>query len=321
MTSIDIFNAHKNFNEQALQIFYFQAEENLVYKAYLEHLGVQAYDILDVNDIPFLPIEFFKRNKVVCQDLPIERVFKSSGTGNARSTHYIVDSALYKASFIKNFENEYGALEEICILGLLPNYQENPDSSLLFMMNELIHLTEQNGSEYLDYNDKNLIEKIKKANESQLKTILVGVSFALLDLAEKEHIDLSNLILLETGGMKGRRKEITRKELHQTLGEAFNLKQIHSEYGMCELLSQAYSAGNGVFKSPAWMKVLTRPIQEPFSKMETGKAGIVKVIDLANIYSCSFIETQDLGIVQENGFFEIIGRTDKSDLRGCSLMA
>lgn len=321
MTTIDIFNAHENFNDQALQIFYFQAEENKVYKDYLKHLGVNPNNIFEVEEIPFLPIEFFKNNKVVCDNLPIERVFKSSGTGNLRSTHYIVDTSIYIASFIKNFEIEYGALEEICILGLLPNYQENPDSSLLFMMNELIEMTAQNGSKYLSLEDVNLIDQLKKANQSNLKTILVGVSFALLDLVEKQSIDLSNLIIMETGGMKGRRKEITRTELHQALCEGFMVDKIHSEYGMCELLSQAYSAGDGVFKSPNWMKILTRPIQEPFSKMELNKAGVVKVIDLANIYSCSFIETQDIGLVKKDGTFEILGRLDNADLRGCNLMA
>ena len=318
--TIDIFDEAINFDDKALGLFYFQATENEVYKKYLAFLGVHPEDVVEVKDIPFLPIEFFKKNKVLCNDFPVERVFKSSGTGNARSTHYIVDTEIYKASFVKNFEQNYGGLEEICVLGLLPNYQENPQSSLLYMMNELIEMTSQNGSTYLDWNDKDLITKLKKANDSQLKTILVGVSFALLDLVEKEKIDLSNLIIMETGGMKGRRKEITRMELHSALSHGFNVFKIHSEYGMCELLSQAYSRGDGVFNAPSWMKVLTRPIQAPFSEMEVAKAGIVKVIDLANIYSCSFIETADIGKVFEDGSFEILGRADNSDLRGCNLM-
>jgi len=320
MMTIDIFNEEESFEDKALAIFYFQATENKIYKKYLDYLGVHPEDIFSIKDIPFLPISFFKTHKVLCDAYPVERVFKSSGTGKQRSTHYIVDSKLYRSSFIRNFETSYGALDEICILGLLPNYQENPDSSLLFMMNDLIEMTAVNGSEYLNWEDEDLVSKLKKANQSNLKTILVGVSFALLDLAEQEQIDLSNIVIMETGGMKGRRKELTRAELHDRLKVSFGVDKIHSEYGMCELLSQAYSFGNGIFTTPSWMKIITRPILAPFNDMEFGKSGIVKVIDLANIYSCSFIETADIGKVYEDGSFEIMGRTDNSDLRGCNLM-
>jgi hypothetical protein len=309
MVSIDIFNAQDNFEEQ-----------NAVYRKYLSHLKIDPDKIQAVNQIPFLPISFFKSSKVISTDLPVERVFKSSGTGNQRSSHYIVDSQLYINSFVENFERYYGALDEICILALLPNYQENPQSSLLFMMDELLTRTAMNGSQYLNLNQFELQTFLKQANKSKLKTILIGVSFALLDLAELGAVDLSNLIILETGGMKGRRKEITREELHQVLCKQFHQKHIHSEYGMCELLSQAYSQGEGVFKAPSWMKVLTRPIQEPYSAMEIGQAGIVKIIDLANVYSCSFIETEDIGIVYKDGSFKIIGRADHAQLRGCSLL-
>ena len=320
MVSIDIFKAQDNFEEQALEIFYFQATENKIYKEYLAHLKLDPFEIEHIDQIPFLPISFFKHQKVLSTDLPVERVFKSSGTGLQRSSHYIVDTQLYVKSFLQNFEQHYGSLDEICILALLPNYQENPHSSLLFMMDELITRTSANGSQYLNLDLKDLGTFLKKANKSKLKTILIGVSFALLDLAELNPIDLSNLIILETGWMKGRRKEITREELHAILGASFKQKYIHSEYGMCELLSQAYSKGNGVFTAPAWMKVLTRPIQEPYSAMELGKAGIIKVIDLANIYSCSFIETEDIGVVNEDGSFKIFGRADHAQLRGCNLM-
>lgn len=320
MVSIDIFNAQDNFEEQALALFRFQAEENLVYKQYLEHLRVDPAVIEDIEQIPFLPISFFKNTRVLSTALPIERVFKSSGTGNQRSNHYVVDTALYIHSFIENFERNYGSLEELCILGLLPNYQENPNSSLLFMMDELIARTANNGSQYLNLSQADLQAFLKKANKSRLKTILVGVSFALLDLAELAYLDLSNFIILETGGMKGRRKEITREALHEVLCKQFNQKRIHSEYGMCELLSQAYSPGLGIFHPPAWMKVWTRPIQEPYSKMEIDKAGLVKVVDLANVYSCSFIETEDIGIVYKDGSFKILGRADHAQLRGCNLM-
>jgi hypothetical protein len=320
MISIDILNAHENFEQQALEIFYFQALENEVYKNYLKHLNIDPLSIDALENIPFLPISFFKSKKILSTDLPIQRVFKSSGTGLQRSSHYIVDSQVYISSFVENFERTYGALEEICILALLPNYQENPHSSLLFMMDELITRTEQNGSQYLNLDQKELRNFLKKANKSELRTILIGVSFALLDLAEMGALDLSKLIILETGGMKGRRKEITREALHQVLGQNFQQQKIHSEYGMCELLSQAYSKGDGIFQAPAWMKVMTRPIQEPYSAMEIGKAGIVKIVDLANIYSCSFIETEDIGVVQKDGTFEILGRADHTQLRGCNLM-
>lgn len=320
MISIDILNAHENFEQQALEIFYFQASENEVYKNYLKHLNIDPLSIDALENIPFLPISFFKSKKILSTDLPIQRVFKSSGTGLQRSSHYIVDSQVYISSFVENFERTYGALEEICILALLPNYQENPHSSLLFMMDELITRTEQNGSQYLNLDQKELRNFLKKANKSELRTILIGVSFALLDLAEMGALDLSKLIILETGGMKGRRKEITREALHQVLGQNFQQQKIHSEYGMCELLSQAYSKGDGIFQAPAWMKVMTRPIQEPYSAMEIGKAGIVKIVDLANIYSCSFIETEDIGVVQNDGTFEILGRADHTQLRGCNLM-
>lgn len=320
MVSIDILNAQDNFEEQALALFNFQAQENEVYRKYLSHLKIDPDTIRKINQIPFLPISFFKTSRVLSTNLPIERVFKSSGTGTQRSSHYIVDSQLYMNSFVENFERNYGSLDELCILALLPNYQENPQSSLLFMMDELITRTSQNGSQYLSLDQLELQVFLKKANKSNLKTILIGVSFALLDLAEFGSVDLSNLIILETGGMKGRRKEITREELHLVLCKQFNQKRVHSEYGMCELLSQAYSHGAGVFNAPPWMKVLTRPMQEPYSKMEIAKAGIVKIIDLANVYSCSFIETEDIGVVYKDGSFKILGRADHAQLRGCNLM-
>lgn len=320
MLSIDIFNPKDSFEEKALLLFAFQAEANPVYKSYLEHLRINPDSVQAIDQIPFLPIDFFKTSKVLSANLPISRVFKSSGTGNMRSKHFLVDLNLYEASFLQNFEQTYGSLDEICILALLPNYQENPDSSLLYMMNNLIDRTVQNGSEYLDLEDEFLLEKLKKAKASGLTTILMGVSFALLDLADKYTIDLSNIILMETGGMKGRRKELTREELHQILKERFKLQEVHSEYGMCELLSQAYSKANGIFHCPSWMKVYTRPILEPFGKSEFGQAGVLKLIDLANVYSCAFIETADLGRVFEDGSFEVLGRMDHAELRGCNLM-
>jgi len=320
MASIDIFKADDDFEAKALEIFRFQATENEVYGNYIKHLGLQFDQLTRIEEIPFLPIELFKTQRVFCQNLSISKVFKSSGTGGDRSHHYIVDPAIYETSFLLNFEAEFGALEELCVLALLPNYQKNPNSSLLYMINEIVERTKTNGSKFLDVNDAKLAEKLKKANGSKLKTILVGTSFALLDFAEQYPLDLSNLIVMETGGMKGRRVEITRFELHDSLKSKLNQQYIYSEYGMCELLSQAYAKKNGVFSCPPWMRVYTRPIGEPFSVMQVNKSGILKVIDLANIYSCSFIETADLGIVSDDGSFEVIGRIDHAQIRGCALL-
>lgn len=321
MYSLDIFKTDEYFEEIAFQVFHFQAENNTVYNEYLNYLGVIADNIDDINEIPFLPISFFKTHKVICNNFPVETIFKSSGTGNLRSTHYVSNTALYKASFIKNFENTYGSLNEIRLLALLPSYQENKYSSLLFMVDELIAQTKNNGSEYLSFQHEDLLlKKLEEANKSMLKVVLIGVSFALLDLAEKHNLDLSNIIILETGGMKGRRKEITRAELHKTLKKRFNVAQIHSEYGMCELLSQAYATKNEKFTAPNWMKVYTRPLQEPFSLSKIGEVGVLKIIDLANVYSCAFIETEDLGLVHKDGKFEVLGRIDYAALRGCNLM-
>lgn len=320
MASIDIFKADDDFEAKALEIFRFQATENEVYGNYIKHLGLQFDQLTCIEEIPFLPIELFKTQRVFCQNLSISKVFKSSGTGGDSSHHYIVDNAIYETSFLLNFEAEFGSLDELCVLALLPNYQKNPNSSLLYMVNEIIERTKSNGSKFLDVNDAKLAEKLKKANESRLKTILVGTSFALLDFAEQYPLDLSNLIIMETGGMKGRRVEITRFELHDSLKSKLNQKDIYSEYGMCELLSQAYAKKNGIFSCPPWMRVYTRPIGEPFSKMQVNKSGVLKVIDLANIYSCSFIETSDLGIVRDDGRFEVIGRIDHAQIRGCTLL-
>ncbi|MEZ4917312.1 MAG: acyl transferase [Chitinophagales bacterium] len=321
MYSLDIFKTDEIFEEIALQVFHFQAENNTVYNEYLSYLDVNIEDIDSINKIPFLPISFFKTHKVICSNFSVETIFKSSGTGNLRSTHYVSNTALYKASFIKNFENTYGCLNEIRLLALLPSYQENKYSSLLFMVDELIAQTKNNGSEYLSFeNEELLLKKLEEANKSMLKVVLIGVTFALLDLAEKYNLDLSNITIIETGGMKGRRKEITRVELHEILKKRFKVQQIHSEYGMCELLSQAYATENEKFQAPNWMKVYTRPLQEPFAQCKTGETGVLKIIDLANVYSCSFIETEDLGIVHKDGKFEVLGRIDYAALRGCNLM-
>lgn len=315
----DFLHIGDNLEKKALELFYFQASINPVYQTYLNHLKIDPFEVSSMEEIPFLPIQFFKHHKVIGKDFPVQRVFKSSGTQHLRSTHYITDLDLYERVFVKILELEYGDLQEMRIAALLPNYQENKDSSLLYMVNHLIDLTKNNGSEFLAF-DEGLKDKLIELNQSPFKVLLFGVSYALLDLAEQHQIDLSNCIVLETGGMKGRREELTREELHHQLTTSFRLSSIHSEYGMCELLSQAYSKGKGVFTTPPWMKVLSRPIDSPFGQTSFHQRGVLKIIDLANIYSCAFIETQDIGIVYPNGQFKVLGRLDNAELRGCNLM-
>jgi len=306
-----------SFEKNALKLFNFQAKNNLVYKQYIEYLEVNIDNVSKLTDIPFLPISFFKTHKIICKNKEEQLFFLSSGTsGIHRSKHSIADVSLYIKSFISSFTYFYGNIEDYCIQALLPSYLENENSSLIYMINHFIKLSTNKLSSYVS--EKQLIENIDSLKNK--KVLLIGVSYALLDLADKNNLDLSNYTIMETGGMKGRKKELTRKELHSIYKKSFNVSKIDSEYGMTELLSQAYSKGNGVFKSPPWMKIMTRPISEPFSIQEKNKSGVIKVIDLANIYSCAFIETADLGIIKENNSFEILGRVDFEDIRGCNLM-
>ena len=274
----------------------------------------------EVSDIPFLPIEFFKTHQIKTGDFEHEETFLSSGTTGANhSKHLVKDLSLYEDSYINAFKQFYGNIEDYCVLGLLPSYLERKGSSLIYMVDDLIRRSNHNESGFFLDNQAELIEILKKNVENNQKTILFGVSFALLDLAESYQIDLSDVIIMETGGMKGRRKELTRTELHAIYKNSFGVANIHSEYGMTELLSQAYSKGNGLFKTPRWMKVLIRDINDPFSYLQVNKTGGINVIDLANINSCSFIATQDLGKYSAEGF-EVLGRFDNSDLRGCNLL-
>jgi phenylacetate-coenzyme A ligase PaaK-like adenylate-forming protein len=332
----------KNTNEftrAALEIFRFQAENNIVYKNYIEQIGIKSKKINDILHIPFLPIEFFKTHKVICNlpfPIPKSHIFLSSGTtGMNRSKHYVTDISLYEKSFRKCFEIFYGDVKQYAIIALLPGYYENKNSSLLYMITDLIKQSKNKQSGFFNTNNnENIVPLIQTLLKQKQKVILFGVSFALLDTpffaptfnrrgVERE----SGIIVIETGGMKGRRKEITREELHKILCEKFGVKKIHSEYGMTELLSQAWSKGNRIFKCPPWMKVMVRDINDPFRildpKTENSQTatGVLNIIDLANIYSCSFIATQDLGKVYANETFEVLGRTDNSDLRGCNLMA
>ena len=309
------------FNAFALKIFHFQYANNLVYQQYVDyHLkSTELSGINHYSQIPFLPIEFFKTHDIICQGHQPDLLFTSSGTtGTTTSRHFVADINMYESSFNKSFELFIGNPKDFLILALLPSYLEREGSSLIYMANKLIEQSQHKYSNfYLDNYDE-LVKTIETANKQP--TILLGVSFALLELAEKYELELSNTIIMETGGMKGRRKELVREELHKILCTNFNVEQIYSEYGMTELLSQAYSTGQGLFNTPPWMKVLLRDTNDPKTILTGQQSGGINVIDLANVYSCSFIATQDLGKLNADGSFEILGRFDTSDIRGCNLL-
>lgn len=309
-----------SFNALALEIFQYQAAENEVYRKFLKLLNNTPEQILRVEDIPFLPIELFKTERITCGHFEPQAVFTSSGTsGNNASKHLVRDLAIYRESYRRGFELFYGHAENYCILALLPSYLEREGSSLIDMAQGLIEASGHPDSGFYLDDLSRLSEKLSKLEKSGQKVLLIGVSFALLDLAEQFPQPLSKTIIMETGGMKGKRKEMTREELHAVLKDAFGAKTIHSEYGMTELLSQAYSAGNGHFVCPPWMRVMVRQRDDPFS-YTTGKTGGINIIDLANLDSCAFIATSDLGRQHADGRFEVLGRFDYSDVRGCNLM-
>ncbi|MCK0147419.1 acyl transferase [Arenibacter sp. F26102] len=318
-----IFNisTEEEFNAMALKTFGIQYQGNLVYQEFCRHLGKDVSNVKSIEDIPFLPIEFFKTKKVITGSFTPQIIFTSSGTtGSEVSKHYVRNTELYENSYLTAFKQFYGNIEDYCVLALLPSYLEREGSSLIYMANDLIiKSTHPDSGFYLDDIDR-LQKTVARLDDSGTKILLLGVSFALLDMAEAYHLNLKNTVIMETGGMKGRKKELIREELHQLLKTGFGVPNIHSEYGMTELLSQAYSTGNGRFIAPKWMKVLTRETEDPLTLQEVGKTGGVNVIDLANIHSCSFIATQDLGKVYSDGSFEILGRFDHSDIRGCNLM-
>ena len=318
-----IFNIQneQDFDRIAMEIYRFQYSHNDVYRLFCENIARTPNSVSEVMDIPFLPVEFFKSKDVVSIEGPYERAFTSSSTsGQAPSRHLVKKTQIYFDSYVHSFQLNYGNITDYCILALLPSYLEREGSSLTDMVQGLISLSKNQDSGFYLYNHAELSEKIKKQEEKKQKTILLGVSFALLDFAEAFSYPLKHTIIMETGGMKGRRKEVTRQELHQVLCSRFNVSEIHSEYGMTELLSQAYSKGNGLYQAPPWMKVLIRDQYDPFNFIGCEQTGGINVIDLANIYSCSFIETKDLGKLHTNGSFEVIGRFDTSDIRGCNLM-
>jgi len=311
----------EDFTKLTLVIFKHQFQNNKVYRSFCDLLYVHPSDVKTIDEIPFLPIQFFKRRKVISSLDEVQEIFTSSGTtGSITSKHFITDVAIYRESYLKGFTNFYGNIEEYVVLALLPNYLERRGSSLVFMVNDLIRKSKNEESGFYLDNLSELSQKLQEFDKKGKKVLLIGVSFALLDLVEKHQFQLKNTIVMETGGMKGRRKELVRQELHTILYQGFGVDKIHSEYGMTELLSQAYSKGNGIFETPPWMKILTRDTEDALTINPKGKTGGINVIDLANYNSCSFIATQDLGKVHQNGTFEIIGRFDNSDIRGCNLM-
>lgn len=309
-----------SFDATALGVFRLQAIHNPVYRSFLEALQVNPAAIEKLEQIPFLPVRFFKTQAVQTTEFVPEAVFESSGTsGSVNSRHFVKDLGLYRQSFISCFELFYGSVKDWCIIGLLPSYLERKGSSLVYMVEQLIRLSGHPQSGFYLYEQEIVTATLSDLEKHKQRTLLIGVTFALLDLAEKFPQPLQHTIIMETGGMKGRKKEMIREEVHQVLTSAFGVPVVHSEYGMTELLSQAYSKGEGIFSCPPWMKILVRDDEDPFLVKQEGD-GIINVIDLANVYSCSFIATDDSGKVLADGNFEVLGRVDGSDLRGCNLM-
>jgi phenylacetate-coenzyme A ligase PaaK-like adenylate-forming protein len=323
ITSTTIFSisGQKQFEKIALKVFRFQYENNLVYQEFCDLLKTDVQKVKSLKQIPFLPIQFFKSHQVVSNTNAIQATFTSSGTtGMITSKHLVTDTSIYEESYQKGFSEFYGNIEDYVVLALLPSYLERDGSSLIYMVEDLIQLSNHSDSGFYLHNHDELIKKLIELDESGQNVILIGVTYALLDLIEKQQFQLQNTIIMETGGMKGKRKEMIREELHEQLCEGFGVSMIHSEYGMTELLSQAYSLGNGVFECPSWMQILIRDTEDALSYIPQGKTGGLNVIDLANINSCSFIATQDLGKKNPNNSFEVLGRFDNSDIRGCNLM-
>lgn len=319
----EIFNiqSEEDFKTVALKVFNYQFENNIVYRSFCDLLYKHPSDVKNVEDIPFLPIQFFKSHEVVSNVNPFEISFSSSGTtGLLASKHHVTDLQVYEKSFKNGFLHFYGNIEDYVILALLPSYLERDGSSLIYMVEHLINDSKHHESGFYLDNLSDLKSTLIKLENDGQKVLLIGVSFALLDLVETHQFQLKNTVVMETGGMKGRRKELIREELHTILKKGFGVPTIHSEYGMTELLSQGYSKGHGIFDCPPWMKIVIRDTEDALTILPMDKTGGINVIDLANINSCSFIATQDLGKIHSDDTFEIIGRFDTSDIRGCNLM-
>ena len=307
------------FEALALELFDYQMENNPIYAPYAA-LILKGKIPTNIYEIPFLPIEFFKNQQIICQGKGVEEVFLSSGTTGEQSKHLVADLSLYKKSYLRAFQQFYGDINDYCILALLPSYQEREGSSLIYMVDDLITKSKHPKSGFYLNNLAELSNTIKELEQRGQKTILFGVTYALLDLAAQHPQHLKHTIIMETGGMKGKRKELLKEEIHQLLKEAFLTENIHSEYGMTELLSQSYSKGKNIFKSPQLMRILIRDVNYPLSIIGNNKTGGINVIDLANIYSCPFIATQDLGKQFDDNSFSVLGRFDNSDVRGCNLL-
>lgn len=313
--------SEEEFTQVALQVFKHQFTNNKVYRSFCDLLYVHPSDVKKIEQIPFLPIQFFKTKKVLSSFDKVQETFSSSGTtGSITSKHLVTDLSWYEESYLNGFKYFYGNIEDYVVLALLPNYLERKGSSLVYMVDDLIKKSNSPESGFYLNNLEELIEKLVELDKKGQKTLLIGVSFALLDLIEKHTFNLKNTIVMETGGMKGQRKELVRHELHTILSNGFGVEKIHSEYGMTELLSQGYSKGNGIFNCPPWMRFLTRDTEDSLTILPKEKSGGINIIDLANYNSCSFIATQDLGKIHPDNSFEIIGRFDNSDIRGCNLM-
>ncbi len=322
-----LFTTNAKFDNLALSLFHFQYENNDLYREYLQTFGKKPEAVQDISNIPFLPILFFKTYEVKTGDYNPELTFESSGTTQTTpSKSYVKTPALYEESFRNAFSLFYGDIHEYTIIGLLPSYLERKNSSLIYMVNDMIQQSGQTESGfYLDEHEK-LYHTLKKLEAREQKTLLIGVTFGLLDFAEKYQMQLNHTLVMETGGMKGRREEWTREEVHRFLKQKLGVKKIHSEYGMTELMSQAYSKGAGLFRCPSWMRIMLRDMEDPLQVLPIPQAGetaqgLINIIDLVNIDTCAFIATDDIGKLHADGSFEVLGRRDNSDLRGCSLMA
>ncbi|HIP48302.1 MAG TPA: acyl transferase [Lutibacter sp.] len=316
---VDITN--DSFQTIALKVFHYQAINNLVYKEYLNRMSCKIKTVNSLEKIPFLPISFFKTLDIITENQKPQQIFLSSGTtGTERSKHLVANTKIYDESFRAGFAHFFGNIKDFTIIALLPSYLEQKDSSLVYMISDLIKQTNNTASGFYLNDYQTLKEKLVQLDSQGRKVLLIGVTYALLDLIDLYSFQLKNTLIMETGGMKGRRKELIKEELHSILKRGFGVNTIYSEYGMTELLSQAYSLSDTFFQTPPWMKILIREVEDPFTLLPIGKSGGINIIDLANINSCSFIATQDLGKIHSNGKFEVLGRFDHSDIRGCNLM-
>ena len=311
----------QSFEDVARKVFVYQYEHTEIYRLFCKSLNRTPENVNGLTDIPFLPVQFFKSHDVIATGHQAQKIFESSTTSGAiPSRHLVADIELYEQSYLRAFQLFYGDPRQYCFLALLPSYLDRGTSSLLYMADDLIKRSHNELSGFINKDNEELKNRIRSAKKSGQQIFLLGVTYALLDFAEAHPTDMSGDIIMETGGMKGRRQELTRQEIHTILKDSFNVTSIHSEYGMTELLSQAYSDGEGVFRCPPWMRVMARDPYDPLSYVETHKTGALNIIDLANLYSCSFLSVSDLGRVYQDGSFEVLGRMDNAEIRGCNLM-